>query len=433
MLGCRSRGFTFAWYSVFLSVGACVTEAPEEGVNATPDTVHSNPDSGQELHGSGAEQDAGESPSSTGAPTERDTSTPELPLEPTSDCVHPEVLEDCRDGLCFVPSGCFIMGVPRGSWGAAANNDVEVQVSLSRGFLIGQTEVTIAQWEAEGLEPPTRDIPGQELGSCTDAACPIANINLFDVLEFANRYSLNRGLDACYELRDCTGKVGSGPQCNVEPTTGRLVDCEPTDPGFDCVGVHTTSETVYDCPGFRLPTEAEWEYAARAGTRTATWAGDLISEPVEFDCYEQSALLGIAWYCQNSEARAHPVASAASNPWGLYDMLGNVGERLAEVPSGLGYGDSPLVDPVGVYVQGRNLMPEIPTTGVAPNRSLTSERGGGLLVLGSRRDRGTSLRRRTSHGSQGARVSLGPYPAGIGVGSTRRRLELVGLAFPSRS
>lgn len=70
----------------------------------------------------------------------------------------------------------------------------------------------------------------------------------------------------------------------------------------------------------RLPREAEWEYACRAGTTTATWADDLESEDVS------AVLEPIAWYGHNSDQSTQPVRGKAENPWGLYDMLGNVWE-----------------------------------------------------------------------------------------------------------
>ena len=71
---------------------------------------------------------------------------------------------------------------------------------------------------------------------------------------------------------------------------------------------------------YRLPTEAEWEYACRAGSAGSCAAGDII----ELSCQHDAVLDTIGWYCGNSNQTTHSVAQKNPNPWGLYDMHGNV-------------------------------------------------------------------------------------------------------------
>jgi formylglycine-generating enzyme required for sulfatase activity len=92
---------------------------------------------------------------------------------------------------------------------------------------------------------------------------------------------------------------------------------------------------------YRLPTEAEWEYAARAGSRTALANGNLEG----LYCEKYPNLDRLSWYCGNSDGKVHPAAEKQPNRWGLYDMHGNVQEWCqdwyAEYPKG------PVTDPEG--------------------------------------------------------------------------------------
>jgi len=225
------------------------------------------------------------------------------------------------------------MGSPPCEWGRAKHGEDLTQVTLTHAFRLQEHETTQREWTKLGLPNPSGSMP-DGTGDCLGDDCPVGNLTWFEAMAFANRRSAEHGLPECYELSGCRGEPGQGMACDA---------------------VQTTVPSVYDCTGYRLPTSAEWEYAARAGARSSVYSGEIRERPTLYTCYEDAALSAIGWYCNNAGPRTHPVGGKRKNAWGLYDMIGNAGEWVGSLAENDAQAPPPTIDR-GAKLAATNLL-----------------------------------------------------------------------------
>ncbi len=188
--------------------------------------------------------------------------------------------------MLWVKPGSFLMGSPA-SERDRRDNENQFQVTLSKGYWLGKTEVTQAQWQA---------VMGSNPSHFKGGSLPVEQVNWEEAMAFCRRLT---------ERERAAGRLPAGY-------------------------------------AYTLPTEAQWEYACRAGT-TGAYAGPLDA---------------MAWYSNNSGNRTQPVATKQANGWGFHDMHGNVWEWC--------------LDWYGNYAAGSATDPRGPSTG-----SFRVYRGGG--------------------------------------------------------
>ena len=194
--------------------------------------------------------------------------------------------------MIWIEPGTFIMGSPENELGRQSN-EIQHQVTLSKGYWLGKYEVTQAQYEAVmGTNPSSEEFIGADM--------PVNEVEWDDAKEF------------CQKLTEMVKAAGKLPE------------------GYE----------------YALPTEAQWEYACRAGTTTAFNNGTNISSEEQLWWGQPCPNLDeVGWYCGDSDYTLHPVGQKKPNAWGLYDMHGNVFEWCSDW-----FGDYPtsaVTDPVG--------------------------------------------------------------------------------------
>ncbi|MFT6399778.1 MAG: sulfatase activating formylglycine-generating enzyme [Bradymonadia bacterium] len=197
----------------------------------------------------------------------------------------------------IVLGGTFLMGTPSGEIEPTPPAEVNQQtVEITHDLLVMETEVTQELW----LEKSGTVTNPAFHSDCP--ACPVERVNWFEALMFANAVSELERLPACYELSECSGSFAGG-----------CAEGDQFCPGFTCDSVTFAG---VDCLGYRLPTEAEWEYLARADS-TGPFDGSVEE---------------LAWFRTTLDtSESQPVGGKLPNAWGLFDLHGNVGEWVMDI------------------------------------------------------------------------------------------------------
>lgn len=212
------------------------------------------------------------------------------------------------EGFVYVPGGTFTMGDTRGAGGSS---ELPTHSVTLNPFYLSKYQVTQGEYETIMGSNPAHDCG---VGS----NYPVYYVSWYSSLKYCNLRSLAEGFTPVYSINGSTNPASWGSVPTSSNSTWNAAICD------------------WNANGYRLPTEAEWEYAARGASNNPDY---LYSGSDDIDA--------VAWYSGNSDGSTHPVGGKAPNGLGIYDMSGNLYEWCWDWYGSSYYGSSPSNNPTG--------------------------------------------------------------------------------------